>query len=71
MSKNTKTITFPPANADEEAKIRRFLKTVGEFMGVDLEPQLVTIVGVEVPMDRPDVITVLNKAAAGQKKKEG
>jgi hypothetical protein len=65
----TKKLIFPPANADEEAKIRGFLRTTGEFMECELNTELVTIVSVDVPVDRPDIATIVNKAIAGFKKR--
>ena len=65
-----KQIVFPPMDAQEEAKFRRFLTTTGEFMGVELESELMTVITVKVPGDRPDVVTVMNKLAAANKKRQ-
>lgn len=65
-----KKIQFPPVDVQEEAKLKRFLTTVSEFMNIDIDIREVKIIEVLVGDDtRQDVITVLSKIAASQKDK--
>jgi hypothetical protein len=66
----TKCIDFPPVAAQEKLKLQRFLKSTGEFMEVDFEIEEVTIIRVSVAAARADVVTILNKVAANEKKKQ-
>ena len=54
-------IIFPPVSAEKETKIRGLIRVISEFMGADLEPQLQTIITVDIPKDRQDVFQVLFK----------
>jgi hypothetical protein len=64
-----KKVLFPPVGPEEEAKLTRFLNTTGEFMDVALAVKKVTIIEVQVNAERADVVTVLSKIAAAEKKK--
>lgn len=54
-------VVFPAVNVEKEAKLKRLLQSVGEFMGVTLEPQLETIITVKIPAGRADIYIVLNR----------
>lgn len=54
-------IIFPAMNVEDEAKLKRLLQTIGDFMGATLVPQLETIITVKIPADRDDIYIVLNK----------
>lgn len=62
-------VLFPPVNAEGKVKLQRFLKTVSEFMDVEIEVAEVTIIRATPEEGRLDVLTVLNKIAANEKKK--
>jgi len=63
-----KGVVFPAMNAEEEAKLKRLLKTIGEFMGDGIETEAVVVTKANVPDDRADMVTVLNKIAYGLKR---
>ncbi len=65
-----RTIDFPPVEVEEKVKLTRFFKTIGEFMETDIEVIEVTTLRVKVSRARVDVITMISKVAAQQKKKE-
>jgi methyl coenzyme M reductase subunit C-like uncharacterized protein (methanogenesis marker protein 7) len=54
-------IVFPPMNIEKEAKLKKLLQSVGDFMGATLEMQLETIVTVKIPDNRVDIYVVLNR----------
>lgn len=54
-------VIFPPVNAETEAKLRGLLRSVGEFMNIELKPEVQTVLMVSIPPDRFDIYTVLNK----------
>jgi len=56
-----KTITFPHTDPAGEAKLKRFLETLSDFMNVSVSTKSVIVLAVEVPEDRPDVITVIDR----------
>ena len=66
MDTGIKRIEFPPMDAVEQAKLKRFLETTGEFMGSDFETELMTVVVCKVDVDRKDVINVLSRVQAAQ-----
>lgn len=61
-------VVFPPVNAEKETKIRGLLRSIGEFMQADLEPQLQTIITVAIPKGRVDIYVVLNRIIQATKK---
>ena len=60
-----KPITLPPLTVEQEAKLKRFFETTGEFMNAEIKVSTRTIMVVEPPEDRPDVRVVVQKIAAG------
>jgi len=54
-------IIFPLVTTEKEAKIKALLRSISEFMGAHLEPQLQTIITVAIPKDRPDIFIILNR----------
>jgi methyl coenzyme M reductase subunit C-like uncharacterized protein (methanogenesis marker protein 7) len=48
-------------NVEKEAKLKKLLQSVGDFMGATLEMQLETIVTVKIPDNRVDIYVVLNR----------
>ena len=69
MGIGTKSIDFPLLGATEEAKLKRFLETASEFMDAEIETELMTVVVAKVDESRKDVVTVLTRVQAAQKKK--
>ena len=62
MSASAKEIVvFPPVDPEIEAKVRGLLRSIGEFIGIELKPKVQTVLTVHVPLDRFDVYTVLCK----------
>jgi hypothetical protein len=66
---NTKKVVFPAVRGEARAKLDRFLKNVGEFMDVEIDLHETVIVEAEVDADRQDVVTILTKVAANEKRK--
>lgn len=62
-----KPITLPPLTTEQEAKLKRFFETTGEFMNADIKVSTRTIMVVEPPDDRPDVKVVVQKVIASLK----
>jgi len=69
MSNGVVRVDYPPMDAKEEAKLKRFLETASEFMNAEIDTELMTVVVAKVDADRKDVVTVLTKIQAAQKKK--
>ena len=65
-----KLITLPPLTAEQEAKLKRFFDTTGEFMNADIKVSTKTIMVVETPDDRQDVTIVVQKVVASLGKKK-
>ncbi len=66
----TRCVDFPPVANTEKIKLKQFLKTTSEFMDVDFEVEEVTIIRVTVDANRPDVLTIINKVAVNEKRKQ-
>lgn len=68
---DTRTIQFPPLEVNEATQILKFLPTMAEFMDAEItaREEVIKILRVDVPIDRADVITILNKLADSKKKK--
>ncbi len=64
LQNTTTTIQFPPATAEQEVKLERFIKTVGEFMDGEIVIEKVTIIQAKVLSERQDIATILRKVAA-------
>lgn len=64
------SVQFPPADQESKKKLTAFLENVSEFMAAPIKITKVTIIQAEVIGDRPDVMTILNKVAEREKKKE-
>ena len=54
-------VVFPSMNVEKEAKLKKLLQSVGDFMGATLEMQLETIITVKIPAGRADIYMVLNR----------
>ena len=65
-----KNIDFPPVGPTDKVKLTRFFETIGEFMETDIEVEEVTTMRVKVNASRPDVITMINKVASNERRKE-
>ena len=67
----TRTVQFPPMNTEESVQILKLLDTMSEFMEVEIEhkTETITILKVDFPSDRQDVLTILNKLITGKNKK--
>jgi len=70
MNTGIKRIEFPPMDAQEQAKLKRFLETTSEFMGADVETETMTVVVAKVDVERKDIVTVLSRVQAAQVKKQ-
>ena len=70
MSNGIKRIEFPPMDAQEQAKLKRFLETTSEFMGADVETETMTVIVAKVDAERKDIVTVLSRVQAAQVKKQ-
>jgi hypothetical protein len=64
----SKEIVFPAMNAEGEAKLKRTLTIIGEFMGDEIKTESVIVTSAIIPDDRDDMKTVLNKIVSGLKR---
>ena len=65
----TKKIDFPAVGPTDKVKLTRFFETIGEFMETDIEVTEVTTMQVVVDASRSDVVTIISKVAANEKRK--
>lgn len=65
----TKKVLLPPLSETEADKISNLVKTMSEFMDVDLTITEVRSLAIEYDADRTDVGQILSKIAASKKKK--
>jgi len=62
MSENgTKSINFPATNAAGEAKLKRLVETIAEYMGGKVTIETVIVLQANYPNDRPDIEAVLKR----------
>jgi len=66
-----KTIVFPAMDISSEAKLKRFIETMKEFMGIEVKLETATVIKVIFPEDRTDAETVLNSIKKCMEKKFG
>lgn len=58
-----KTIPFQPIDAAGEAKLKRILELLSEFMHCDVECKTMIVLTANIPEDRNDVITIVQRIA--------
>ena len=66
-----KTITFPAMDIPSEAKIKRLIDTMKEYMDIEIKIETVTVMKIKFPEDRVDAETVLNSIKKCMEKKFG
>jgi hypothetical protein len=67
MAENgTKSIVFPATNVAGEAKLKRLVETIADYMGVKVTIETVMVMQANFPNDRPD-IEAIYKRLAGSK----
>lgn len=70
MGKPNPIVLFPPVDAAGKSRIQRFLKTMEEFMDVEIKVDEVTILRATPEDGRPDVLAILRNVAANEKNKK-
>lgn len=59
-----KKITFPPVNAETEAKLKRLVENISQLMGGEIKVESsVIVMAAEAPDGRTDINMVLKKLA--------
>jgi len=71
-----KSVLFPPMNPAQEAKVKRLLDSISEYMGSPITVESVISMKASYPDDRPDIEAILkrligNKTGLTQKKTNG
>jgi hypothetical protein len=67
MAENgTKSIVFPATNVAGEAKLKRLVETIADYMGARVTIETVMVMQANFPSDRPD-IEAIYKRLAGSK----
>ena len=67
MSENgTKSIIFPATNVAGEAKLKRLLDTIGEYMGAKIGVGSVIVMQANIPSDRPDIEAICKRLAGSK-----
>jgi len=61
-----KEVVFPAMNPAAEAKLKRLLENIGEYMGAELTPETVVVLSVNLPDDRPDVEAIVKRLAGNK-----
>jgi len=64
MAENgSKSVTFPATNVAGEAKLKRLLDTIGEYMGAKIAIESVVVIQASFPSDRPDIESICKRLA--------
>ena len=71
-----KSVLFPPMNPAQEAKVKRLLDLISDYMGSPITVESVISMKADYPDDRPDIEAILkrligNKTGLTQKKTNG
>jgi hypothetical protein len=67
MAENgTKSITFPATNVAGEAKLKRLLETIADYMGTNINIETVMVLQANYPNDRPDFEAILKRLAGSK-----
>jgi hypothetical protein len=71
MTSEIRTITFPPVSDTDAAHLTKLFDTMGEFMDVEISAreETIKVLRVNIPNDRLDILTILNKLADSKRKK--
>lgn len=63
---NVKAITFPATNVAGEAKLKRLVETIADYMGVKVTIETVIVLQANFPNDRPDIEAILKRLAGSK-----
>ncbi len=67
MTENgTKSIVFPATSVAGEAKLKRLLDTIGEYMGAKIGVESVIVMQANIPSDRPDIEAICKRLAGSK-----
>lgn len=61
-----KSIVFPATNVAGEAKLKRLLDTIADYMGTKVTVESVIVMQVSFPSDRPDVEAIFKRLAGSK-----
>ncbi|OGC95330.1 MAG: hypothetical protein A2W25_05280 [candidate division Zixibacteria bacterium RBG_16_53_22] len=60
------SITFPATNAAGEAKLKRLIETISDYMGSKVEIESVIVLQASYPHDRPDIEAIFKRLAGNK-----
>jgi hypothetical protein len=67
MAENgTKSITFPATNAAGEAKLKRLIETIADYMGAKVTLEIVMVMEANYPSDRSDIEAIFKRLAGNK-----
>jgi hypothetical protein len=67
MAENgTKSIVFPAVNVAGEAKLKRLVETIADYMGVRVTIETVMVLQAKYPSDRPDIESIFKRLAGSK-----
>lgn len=61
-----KSIAFPATNVAGEAKLKRLLETIADYMGTKVTVESVIVMQASFPSDRPDFEAILKRLAGNK-----
>lgn len=61
-----KDVVFPAMNTAAEAKLKRMLESIGEYMGAEISTETVIVMKVNLPDDRADVEAIVKRLAGNK-----
>ena len=67
MAENsTKSVVFPATKIAGEAKLKRLVETIADYMGAKVTVETVIVLQANFPNDRPDVETIFKRLAGSK-----
>jgi hypothetical protein len=67
MAENgTKSVTFPATNVAGEAKLKRLVETIADYMGAKVSIETVMVIRAQFPSDRPDIEAIFKRLAGNK-----
>ena len=66
IENGTKSIVFPATNAAGEAKLKRLVETIADYMGAKVEIGSVIVMQASYPSDRPDLEAIFKRLAGSK-----
>ena len=63
---NVKSVTFPATNVTGEAKLKRLVETIADYMGAKVTIETVMVLQAKFPNDRPDIEAIFKRLAGSK-----